>query len=141
MYSYEREEHILYLENLVKDGTYQDFENEVFQMNELRKKILSSLDNLSVVMIDSVVSLIDQVDGIYYADIGFHLTNVAAQTLPLSVVAKTCVNALAEHGVKQTEDSLYYNEVLQMFMFTSVAIRNDDGPNLYGQKERLFVVR
>ena len=136
-YEYERKEYQENLRRIKHKGTYQEYENAIYAMNELKNDIKKDLEN--TFHIDKVVSLMDQVGNIYYGDIGFH-TDVLLDKFDIHFVAGAICAALRE----QTEDchsySLYYNDELQMFLYTKVVIEADDGPDLYAHNTREFIV-
>lgn len=140
-FDYEREEYQENLRNIRHIGTYQDYENAIYAMNELKKAIVTDLSEHSIPHVDGLACLIDQVDNIYYGDIGFH-TDKSLDEFEIYFVAGAICAALHEHGETDCgQHSMYYNEPMQMYMYTKVVVEADDGPDLYAGKERLFVVR
>ena len=132
---YERDSYQKYLKNLTKEGTYQDYENAIYKMNELRK----CLDEKGF----KVKTLIDQVDNVYYGDIMFAVPENTTES-GLYYRAGRIIGELINAGViepKVNDSCLYFNEALYAFMYTGVAIKAEDGPQLYEQGTRTFVVR
>lgn len=136
-YEYKRKE---YQENLLRIrqiATYQDYENAMYEMNELKNDIKKNMEHIPNV--DAIVALMDQVDNVYYGDIGFH-TDMLLDKFAIHFVAGAIVAALREQGEDCYEYSLYYNEELQMFLYTRVVIEADDGPDLYAQGTNQFSI-
>ena len=80
------------------------------------------------------------IDVIYLVDIGFHCIK-PLDKYEVFLVAGEVVAVLREHGENCHHFSVYYNEKMQMFMYTKVVVEADDGPNLYAQGTDRFVVR
>ena len=138
-FTYEREDYQQNLARLYRKGTYQEYENAIFEMNILRNEFRESIDKVSY--IDDVMSLIDQVDNIYYGDIGFHCSK-PLDSYEIFMVAGELINVLRDcHAENCHHFSIYYNHKMQMFMYTKVVIEADDGPNLYMQGTDKFIVR
>jgi hypothetical protein len=137
-FEYEREDYQQYLERLKHKGTYQEYENAIFEMNELKNDIKADLGDIPHV--DKVACLIDQVDNVYWGDIGFHCEKPLDQ-YDVFLVAGAICGVLEKHAESCYSYSLYYNNAMDMFMYTKVAVEADDGPNLYAEGTRRFVVR
>lgn len=132
---YRREKHAKYLDGITKEGVYQDYENAIYDMNELKNKLREKgVDAHSV---------IDQADGIYYGDIMFPMPKDANES-KLYFKAGRIIGELVNAGAiepKINDSCLYFNEAMWAFMYTAVAIKADDGPDLYAQGTRNFVIR
>lgn len=133
-FEYEREDYQQYLENLTKEGTYQEYENAIFEMNTLKNKLRDEGFD--------VHALIDQVDNIYYGDILFHMPKQITE-LGLYFRAGQIIGTLSRMNAITSEDNscIYFNKAMNGFMYTAVAIQADDGPDLYAQNTRKFIVR
>ena len=132
---YERESYQKYLENLRKEGTYQEYENAIYEMNKLKNKLKDAGFD--------TVSLIDQVDNIYYGDIMFCMPKNIDESA-LYFRAGRIIGTLINQGAiepKCNDSCLYFNKEMWGFMYTVVAIKADDGPNLYAEGTRKFIVR
>ena len=137
-FEYERKEYQDNLERIKKKGTYQDYENAIFEMNELKNDLKADLENMP--HIDKLASLIDQTDNVYWGDIAFH-SDIHLDKYDIFLVAGAIIGVLNNHAEECHHYSLYYNEAVQSFMYTKVCIEADDGPDLYAQEGRQFVVR
>lgn len=137
-FTYEREEYQNNLERIRRKGTYQDYENAIFEMNTLKNDLKADLDDIPHV--DGIACLIDQVDNVYWGDIGFHC-DIPLDKYDIFLVAGAIVGVLQKHAEDCYHYSLYYNEPMQTFMYTKVSIEADDGPDLYAEGTRQFVVR
>lgn len=132
---YEREGYQKYLKELTKEGTYQDYENAIFEMNKLKNQFKAKGAN--------VVSLIDQVDKTYYGDIMFCMPKGITEDA-LYFKAGRIIGELINAGAiepKTNDSCLYFNQEMWGFMYTAVAIKADDGPDLYAEDTRKFIVR
>lgn len=132
LFNYDRENHKEYLKNLVKEGTYQDYENAIYEMTKLCKKIKAKNIECS--------QFIDQVDNVCYGDIFFPMPQGANLTT-LYFGASEIINLLHELGVNCDNSCIYFNTTLFGYMYTVVAIKADDAPDLYKQGTRNFIVR
>lgn len=137
-FAYEREDYQDYLKRLEHNGTYQEYENAISEMNTLKNELRKDIENIPHV--DNIVCLIDQVDKFYYGDIGFH-TDTLLDEFDVYFVAGALCAAIREQGEDCQPYCLYYNQVMQMFMFTKVCIHANDGPDLYDQGTERFIVR
>ena len=137
-FEYERKEYQDNLENIKRIGTYQDYENAIYEMNVLRNNLQKELGEMF--FIDGIASVIDQVDNLYYGDIAFHTTTLLDKSQACLVAGNIC-GILSRYGEKCYDYSLYYNQAVQAFMYTKVVIQVDNGPNLYDKKTKRFVVR
>ena len=137
-FAYERQEYQDNLDRIKHNGTYQDYENAIFEMNELKNDLKADLDNIPHV--DAVVSLIDQIGNVYFGDIGFHC-DVSLDNYDIFLVAGAIVGVLQNHAEDCYHYSIYYNEPMQTFMYTKVIVEANDGPDLYAEGTRRFVVR
>lgn len=138
VFEYERQDYQDNLKRLEHKGTYQEYENAIFEMNTLKNDIKADLTDMPHV--DNVACLIDQVDNIYYGDIGFHCDK-PLDKYDVFLVAGAICGVLNKHAEDCYAYSLYYNNAMDMFMYTKVVIEADDGPNLYAQDTQRFVVR
>ena len=132
---YERGSYQRYLEHLTKDGTYQDYENAIYDMNEIRKRFKEKGIEAK--------TLIDQVGKVYYGDIAFPLPQ-GINELSIYLRAGRIIGELVNAGVieaKINDTCLYFNRALNSLMYTGVVIKAEDGPDLYAQGTRAFVVR
>lgn len=136
MFSYDRKEHIDYLKNLTKEGTYQDYQNEIYHMVELGIKI----NNEGAVEI-ACNKLIDQADGVCYGDLFFPMERKKTDIHTAHATAEKIVETLCRYGIDVDESCLYYNTTLHGFMYTAVAIKADDAPDLYAGQARTFLIR
>ena len=134
-FEYERKEYQNNLENIKRIGTYQDYENAIYEMKNALGKELDDM-----ICIDGVASVIDQVDNLYYGDIAFHTTTLLDES-QICLVAGNICGILSKHGEKCYDYSLYYNQAVRAFMYTKVVIQVDNGPNLYSQNTERFVIR
>ena len=131
-FNYERKEHIDYLDNLVKEGTYQDYQNAIHDMKE---NLLKELKNKGLF----VGIVVDQADDICYGDIMFPLSK-DLDTLELN--AEKIIQVLKELDIEQDFSCLYYNTALCCFMYTVVAIKASDSPDMYHGIDRdKFIMR
>lgn len=137
-FEYERKEYQDNLENIKRIGTYQDYENAIYEMNNLKNTLGKELDDM--IGIDGVASVIDQVNNIYYGDIAFHTTTLLDKSQIYLIAGNIC-GMLRKYEEECYDYSLYYNQMVHAFMYTKVVIQVDDGPNLYGQNARTFVIR
>lgn len=137
-FEYERKEYQDNLENIKRIGTYQDYENAIYGMNNLKNALGKELGDM--ICIDGVASVIDQVDNLYYGDIAFHTTTLLDESQTCLVAGNIC-GILSKHGEKCYDYSLYYNQAVRAFMYTKVVIQVDNGPNLYNQNTERFVIR
>lgn len=137
-FEYEREEYQAHLKRIERNGTYQEYENEIFEMNQLKNDLVKNMENIPHV--DNISCLIDQVENCYYGDIGFH-TDKLLDEFDVFFVAGAICAAIREEGEECQQYSLYYNRAVQSFMFTKVCICANDGPNLYAQGTQRFVIR
>lgn len=132
---YERGNYQNYLERITKDGTYQDYENAIYEMNELRKRFKEKGIEAK--------TLIDQVDNVYYGDIAFPLPQ-GINELSVYLRAGRIIGELVNAGViesKINDACLYFNRALNSLMYTGVVVKAEDGPDLYAQGTREFIVR
>lgn len=136
-FEYERKEYQDNLARIKQIGTYQDYENAIFEMNTLKNDLKMELDNVPYVK--EVATLIDQVDDIYYGDIAF-LTD-GLDEFQIYLTAGAICAVLRNQAEDCYDYSLYYNKVMKAFMYTKVVIQAKDGPDLYKQGTRKFVVR
>lgn len=137
MYSYDRKEHVEYLDKLIEDGSYQDYENKIYHLNQMRNIMR---EQAQITGVNHIQVVIDQSDGISWGDIIFVLDkSVEYDALP--TVATECVAALNERGVQCNESALYFNRTMNGFLYTGVAVRAADAPDLYESGTRTFVVR
>lgn len=127
MFDYERKEHIEYLDNLVKEGSYQDYKNALKDLKNLSVKLKSKDFNVKIV--------VDQVDNICYGDIIFIISN----TKTLYSEAKRIIEALKELKVDCDSSCLYFNVPLSGFMYTAIAIKADNSPDWYSEEERIII--
>lgn len=137
-FEYERKEYQDNLENIKQIGTYQDYENAIYEMNNLKNILEKELGDM--ICIDGVTAVIDQVDNMYYGDIAFHTTTLLDESQIYLVAGNIC-GTLRKHEEKCCDYSLYYNQAVQAFMYTKVVVQANDGPNLYGQNTERFVIR
>ena len=132
---YERDEYQKYLKDNTKEATYQDFENEIYKMNELRKSLKEKGYE--------VAALIDQVDNVYYGDILFKVPKGLSET-ELHKESERIVKELVSTGVIDSncgDICMYFNKVLWGFLYTAVIVKDPNGPNLYAGGSRSFVIR
>lgn len=127
MFSYERKEHIDYIDNLIKEGSYQDYQNAIKDLNNLAFKLKIKEYNVNII--------VDQADGICYGDIMFIVSN----TNDLNSDAKQIIEALKSFGINCDSSCLYFNVPLSCFMYTAVAIKTDNSPDWYSGKERIVI--
>ena len=139
-FEYEREDYQDNLKRIKRVGTYQDYENAIYEMNELKKDIVASLPAHPIPHIDNIVCIIDQVDNVYWGDIGFH-TDTLLDESDIYFIAGIICAELRERAEECWSYSMYYNQCMQMFMYTKVCIEANDGPDLYAGQERTFVLR
>lgn len=137
-FEYERKEYQDNLDNIKQIGTYQDYENAIYEMNNLKNILEKELDDM--ICIDGVAAVIDQVDNMYYGDIAFH-TTILLDESQIYLVAGNICGTLRKHEEECYDYSLYYNQAVQAFMYTKVVVQANDGPNLYGQNTERFVIR
>ncbi len=132
IFNYERKEHTEYLDNLVKEGTYQEYLNALDEAKSLVRK----LENEEFL----VGLVVDQADNICYADIMF-----CSETLQLDdtlqLNAEKIIQLLRKAGIEQDFSCLYFNVPLACFMYTITAIKANDVPNWYSgiNGERLII--
>ena len=132
---YERGNYQNYLERITKDGTYQDYENAIYEMNELRKRFKEKGIEAK--------TLIDQVDNVYYGDIAFPLPQ-GINELSVYLRAGRIIGELVNAGViesKINDACLYFNRALNSLRYTGVVVKAEDVPDLYAQGTREFIVR
>ena len=96
-FEYERKEYQDNLENIKRIGTYQDYENAIYEMNVLRNNLQKELGEMF--FIDGIASVIDQVDNLYYGDIAFH-TNTLLDKSQACLVAGNICGILSRYGEK-----------------------------------------
>lgn len=144
-FEYERKEYQDNLENIKKVGSYQDYENAVYELNILKNKIIKEYNNMIYIgdmrYINGVATVIDQVDNLYYGDIIFHTSSLLFEDSQISHAANVICDILNNFGEDCHDYSLYYNRAVQGFMYTKVVIQADDGPSLYDQNTERFIIR
>jgi hypothetical protein len=131
MFSYDRKPHLEYLNNLIKNGTYEEYQEELTNLRELNEKL--DKDGMNTYVI------IDQSDNIYWGDIMFVLNDSN-----VSFNAEKICSILKKHGITTSLDSLYYNTAIKAIMYTAIAIKTK-GPEFYPdyvmQNKDFFLVR
>lgn len=138
LFSYNRKEYQERLESLVHNGSYHDYTREVYHMNEAKK----ILNNKPIQNISAVQCCIDQAENVYWGDLFFKFdlsVKICDDTVTQGIEA--CISALKDIGVDAFESHFYFNRTLRGFMYTYVGIRCNEGPDLYKQGTRNFVIR
>lgn len=132
LYSYERDEHVAYLESIKKEGRYDDFVKEVESLRTLTKNLrLNERNPFKVIVVT------DQAEGVYWGDIMFTLDKKPKTQTDFDFKAGQVCGLLGSAGMLVGPDSLYYNTITNGFMCTAVAIKCDKGPELFSEEVRL----
>lgn len=130
-FTYERKEYQDYLKKITHKGTYQDYENTIYEMVNIGKNIVEHGLHCHW--------LIDQIDNFYYGDLFFPIPKDTSSDLYFE--AGKIIGTLNRLGIKCNNSCFYFNKVLHGFMYTLVVVEADDGPDLYNGQTRTFVVR
>ena len=131
---YERESYQKYLSKITHKGTYKEYEDALFEMSNLKNLLMLHGYDTNVA--------VDQVDNTYYCDILFHAPKGASESELYSMAGKIIGELINLNIIepKCNDSCIYYNEPMNGFMFTAVAIEAEDGPALY-KDGRKFTVR